>query len=118
METNLLDNLSRANSPSAFPAGGIVELAPAPHSDALVVVVPNRCERHKLDLIEYEEVVDLITDNNDLWVLLKDLSNLLKFIDGKDLASRVLSVVQDQHLCFGCERPSQVFSVKDPLAIY
>ena len=118
METSLLDNLSRADTPSALPAGGIKKLATAPHSDSLVVVVPDRCKGHKLGVIECEEVVDLITDDHDLWVLLEDLSDLLHLIDGEDFAGRILRVVQDQHLGFGGERPSQVFSVKRPLTIF
>jgi hypothetical protein len=48
METSLLDNFSRADTPSALPAGGIKKLATAPHSDSLVIVVPDRCKGHKL----------------------------------------------------------------------
>jgi hypothetical protein len=118
METSLFDDFSRADTPSALPAGGIEKFSTAPHSDSLVIVVPDRCKGHKLGVIECEEVVDLITDDHDLWVLLEDLSNLLHLIDGEDLACRILGVVQDQYLRFGGERPFQVFSVKGPLTIF
>jgi hypothetical protein len=118
VETSLFDNLSRADTPSALPAGGIEKLATAPHGDSLVIVVPDRCKRYKLGVIECEEVVDFIADDHYLWVFLEDISNLLHLIDGEDLSSRILGVVQDQHLGFGSECPSQIFSVKDPLTIF
>lgn len=98
MEAGLLNNLRWPDTPSALPAGGIEELATAPDGDSLVIVVPDRCKRHKLDVIECEEVVDLITDDHYLWVLLEYLRDLLHLIDGEDFSSRVLGVVQDQYL--------------------
>ena len=98
METSLFDNLSRSDTPSALPPSGIEKLATAPHSDSLVIVVPNGCIRDKLGVIECEEVVYIITDDHYFRELLEDLSYLIHLIYGEDLSSRILSVVQDQNL--------------------